>query len=263
VAREKKKKRPEPSGPPGAPEWVVTFTDMISLLVTFFVLLMTFSSIEDYEKLRVDGFLTKTRGNIKQIGGQKAYETVDEDIVAGTDIRRGADRPHSRPAKSLAENLEKMGQKKSDEEIETDFTDVGDGLQIVFGPECSFEPGSTKINAALRRRLDELGRVLEHYPHLVVVQGYTDSEFVPDDDFPDAETLSLERALAAAEILLAGSNMTPKLLEVAGLGGLDPRGDNKLLEGRLANRRVEIRVIALSKTRADHLTAVRREEARR
>ena len=69
----KKKKRPEDPGPKGAPEWVVTFTDMISLLVTFFVLLMTFSSIEDYDRLRVDGFLTGTRGNIKQIGGQKAF----------------------------------------------------------------------------------------------------------------------------------------------------------------------------------------------
>ena len=40
----KKKKQQEDEAPPGAPEWIVTFSDMISLLVTFFILLMTFST---------------------------------------------------------------------------------------------------------------------------------------------------------------------------------------------------------------------------
>ena len=212
----KKKKRPEDPGPKGAPEWVVTFTDMISLLVTFFVLLMTFSSIEDYDRLRVDGFLTGTRGNIKQIGGQKAYDSLDEDIVAGTDIRRGGDRPHSRPSESLGENLAEMGQTKADDEIETDFSNIADGLQIVFGPECGFELGSTKPNAELMKRLGELSRVLEHYPHLVLVEGYTDSEFDTSSTYPDAESLSLGRAVAAVEVMLAASNMTVSLMPTAG-----------------------------------------------
>ena len=249
----KKKSKPEDPGPAGAPEWVVTFTDMISLLVTFFVLLMTFSSIEEYEKLQVDGFLTGTRGNIKQLGGQTAHETLDDDIIAGTDIRRGADHAHSRPPAALEENLSEMGQTKGEDELEVDFSDIADGLQIVFGPECSFEPGSAAPNAALTKRLGELGRVLQHYTHLVLVEGYTDSEFVPTALYPDGESLALARAVDSADVLLANSGMTSKLIEVAGLGERVPRGDNSLPEGRLQNRRVEIRVIALSKARANHV----------
>jgi hypothetical protein len=51
--------------------------------------------------------------------------------------------------------------------------------------------------------------------------------------------------------MIEESDLTPSLLQVAGLGAIRPRADNETLEGRLANRRVEVRVVALSKSRLD------------
>lgn len=251
----KKKKKQESSGPKGAPDWVVTFTDMISLLVTFFVLLLTFSSTEDFDRLRVDGFMTGTRGTLKSVGGHVARETLEEDLVSATDIRRGSDQSHSRPAKELEENLEEMGQKRSEEHQEYDFAGMKDGLQIVFGPESSFTPGSAEPNEALEKSLGELGRIMEHYPHLVLVEGFTDDNFSPTAEYPNAEALSLSRALSAVEVLLEGSNLTPNLVQVAGLGAARPRASNEDAEGRKENRRVEVRILALSKSRSDHYEA--------
>ncbi len=258
----KKKKKVESSGPKGAPDWVVTFTDMISLLVTFFVLLLTFSSTEDFDRLQVRGFITGTRGALKSVGGHVARETLDDDLVSATDIRRGGDQSHSRPAKELGENLEEMGQSKTDDHKEYDFSGMKDGLQIVFGPDCSFEPGSAEPNAALEKSLGELGRIMEHYPHLVLVEGFTDNNFRATTEYPDAETLALSRSLAASEVLLGTSNLNPNLLQVAGLGVLRPRASNESADGRKENRRVEVRVLALSKSRSDHYDAASAEERR-
>ncbi len=258
----KKKKKVEASGPPGAPQWVVTFTDMISLLVTFFVLLMTFSSVEEFDRLQVDGWLTGTRGNIKQIGGHIARETLDDDIVSATDIRRGANHPHSRPFQHLEENLEEMGQKKAEEDVELDFNELQDGVQIVFGEECGFAPGSAEVNAELEKSLAQLADVMQYYPHLVLVEGFTDGAFKPTPEHPTAESLSMARALAAIEVMMESGAVNPALMQAAGLANTRTLGDDATLEGRTLNRRVEVRVISLSKVRANALEADHREEVR-
>ncbi len=252
----------EEAGPKGAPDWIVTFTDMISLLVTFFVLLMTFSSMEDYDRLRVDGWLRGGFSPIDQIGGDLAYESPEDDIVSATDARRGANRPHSRPFQHLEQNLAEMGQTQRADELEVDFSALGDGLQIVFGPACSFEPGSARVGVELEKRLSELADVLRYYPHLVVVEGFTDGAFKPTELHPDAHSLGMARALAAVDVMLASGELTSELLQAATLGSTRPRADDRTPEGRRENRRVEIRVISLSKGRADHLESERREEIR-
>jgi len=255
VARKRKQKAA--AGPPGAPEWIVTFTDMISLLVTFFVLLMTFSSIEDFDRLKVDGWLGSTRGVLRNVGGHLAREAALDDIVAATDILRGADVPHTRPPEALQENIEEMGQRETEDHLPYDFNDIADGLQIRFGDDCAFAPGSTEVNEELRRSLGELARILQHYPHLVVVEGYTDAAFRPTPRWPTAEALSVGRARAAVRTMLAESELSPRLLQLAGRGTESPRADDATPEGRRSNRRVEVRVISLSRARVDFIEAER------
>lgn len=257
----KKKKREEPSGPAGAPEWVVTFTDMISLLVTFFVLLMTFSSMDTYQAMKIDSFLPGKKGIVKTTG----FDLVPPgkaDVLSAATIARGGPRPHTRPPDKLPESLEEMGQKLRENEQEVDFSHVADGLVIQFGADECFQPGSAEVSPALERALVQLARVLENYPHLVVVEGFTDGAFVPTPRFPDEETLSLERARAAAAAMLSGSAMNRNMLQVAGLGASNPRADNVSPTGRQLNRRVRVRVLSLSKARAEYLAGAEQEGSR-
>lgn len=248
----RKKKREDPPGPAGAPEWVVTFTDMISLLVTFFVLLMTFSSLDAHQAFKVDSLLSGGRG-VHSAKGSSMPELGEEDLIAAKSVERGANHPHSRPPEELAESLQEMGQKKTDEHQELDLSNVHDGILIQFTENESFDPGSTLVSASLRKRLVELAKVLEHYPHLVVVEGFTDNAFRASPEFDSAEAISLARAHAAADAMLGASNMTPELLQIAGLGASQPRTDNVSPGGRRSNRRVQIRVLSISKLRATHL----------
>jgi chemotaxis protein MotB len=241
----------EDPGVEGAPEWITTFVDMISLLVTFFILLFTFSSIEEYETFTFPENILGTRGIIESDGGSAAVDPPEHDLMAAIDIARGATVPHSRPSEELSENLEEMGQKLTDSHIKFDPKRVKDGLVIRFGDTASFRPGSVEVNAVLRKALGELARTMQHYPHLLVVEGFTDSEFKASRDYKTPEALACARASAAAQVMLAESELSPKLLQIAGLGMQRPLNGNNSPTQRTANRRVEIRIVAMDEARAN------------
>jgi chemotaxis protein MotB len=215
-------KQAEPEPPAGAPDWIVTFADMISLLVTFFILLMTFSSMEAYDAFQVDGDLLGTTGTLTASKGPSAVDPPANDRINAMDAVRGAAIPHRRPASELLENLEEMGQKKTDEHVELDLKDLKDGL----------------------------ARTLEHYPYTVAIEGHTDDHVTPTPSYPDAATLSAARAASVAQTMIDSSGISPLQIQLAAAGSTRPVGDNETPEGRLANRRVEIRIVSLSHARA-------------
>lgn len=256
MARKKKKIQEDPP-PAGAPEWVVTFTDMISLLVTFFVLLMTYSSLDPNTVLLVNSLMDSTSGTMESDGGDTLPELTEQELAANQDLLRGGQSPHSRPPEELSENLADMGQKASPDHQEVDFSQSPDGVVIHFDPAASFAPGSADINRSLRKSLEEIARVLEHYSFLVVVEGHTDDQFRATRTHATAELLSTARARNAARVMLDASGLSPKLVQLAGLGSNRPKATNTTPEGRQLNRRVQLRVIALSTARSTALEALK------
>ncbi|MCY3002057.1 MAG: flagellar motor protein MotB [Planctomycetota bacterium] len=239
----------------GAPEWIVTFSDMISLLVTFFVMLMSFSTMEENEAAVIRGAFGQNTGGILESSGGNAAASPEHDRLVATHPLRGAERPHARPAEELADNIDEMGQAMTAEHVELDLTAVQDGLLIQFGDECGFAPGSDEPNEKLRRSLRELGEVLSHYSHLVVIEGHTDDHVAPTPNNPDETALSLSRAVASAKILMEGRDMSRDVVQISGLGSSRPLAPNDTAVGRAKNRRVDVRILALSKARAAALQA--------
>lgn len=254
----KKKKQDAPSGPKGAPDWVVTFTDMVSLLVTFFVLMMTFSSLREDELLKLPTWLQKFAG-FQTVSGNTAVAPEFDQLTA-MDLERGKPQPHSRPADELSDDVAEMGQEASEEDQKVDLNDVADGLLLEFGRDECFDPGSTSLPAKLVDSLERVGEVLRHYPHMVVVEGFTDDAFRSSPRYPSPEALSFARAQAAASLLLSRSAMNPALLQIAGHGAKQPRADNVSASGRRLNRRVQLRVLSLSKMRDGYLKAAQARE---
>jgi chemotaxis protein MotB len=246
-----------PEDPPqSAPEWIVTFSDMISLLVTFFVMLMSFSTMEPANEAVIQSAFGQNMGGILHNDtGTSAVAPPPDDRMAATNPLRGASRPHSRPPDELAENLEEMGQKLTEEHIALDFAEAPDGLEVRFEPNANFAPGSAEVNPRLRQSLVELARVLAHYSHLVVVEGHTDGAFSPTPDFPTPEALALARASNSARVMLEAADMGRDLVQVSGAGARSPVGPNDTAAGRSQNRRIEVKILALSKARARVLEA--------
>jgi len=249
--------------PAGAPEWIVTFSDMVSLLVTFFVMLMSFSTITTNDSMMiVEAFAMSRGGVIENPDGPDAIDPPERDRMNAVHALRGASKPHTRPDEALTENLAEMGQREDDEHVALDLSAITDGLRIAFDARACFAPGSTEVPPELARSLGELGRIFEAYDHLVVVEGHTDGAFQPTPRYPTAEALSMARAEACARILLEHSGMSPDSLQVAGLGDTRPIAPNDTAAERTLNRRVELRLVALSRARAARLERERAAEGR-
>lgn len=250
--------------PPGAPDWIVTFSDMVSLLVTFFVMLMSFSTITTNDSMMiVEAFAHSQGGIIVNPNGPDAVEPPPTDRMAAVHPLRGAGAPHSRPDEELTENLKEMGQRDDPEHIALDMTQRLDGLRIAFDRRACFAPGSTEVTPELATSLVELARIFEHYSHLIVIEGHTDADFQPTPRFPSAEALSMARAAACAAIMLHESELSPETLQLAGLGATRPIAGNDTADERTLNRRVEVRLVALSKSRAAQLERERQARSLR
>lgn len=243
-------KKKEDGGPPSAPDWIVTFADMISLLVTFFILLMTFSSLEALDAFKSGKKILATTGVLTSGKGSSAIDPPEVDVMMAKDATRGAQIPHTRPASELLENLEEMGQENTDEHTEVDLNSIEDGLVIRFDDRATFAPGSTELSEHLRSAVEELARVLEHYPYTVLIEGHTDDHFKRTQLYPSAAALSAARAGSVASTMIGASNLEPRNIQVAGHGDAAPLEPNDTPEGRKSNRRVEIRVMSLSQVRA-------------
>jgi len=241
----------------GAPEWITTFSDMVSLLVTFFILIFTFSSIEAYDVFTFKQNILGTRGTVQQRAGSSAVAPPSNDAMFAKDVEHGARSPHTRPPDRLPVDLEEMGQKLTEGRIELDPKDVRDGISIRFDDRGAFAPGSTSVSPVLRAALEELADVMQHYPHRLVIEGFTDSEFKPSPRFPTAEALSCARARAAAEVLLESSTLARERLQVAGLATARPLNAGRTPLERTVNRRVEVRILALSAEAAVELERAR------
>lgn len=241
----KKKDGPPPDeGGPETPEWIVTFSDMISLLVTFFVLLLTFSSLESEDVIKLKGMTTGTKGAIIST---LASSMVDDPVnrLTKTDLVNGLNSPHSRPPEELPSDIANQGFKKDEDQIEMDLSSIGDGLEIPFGDPCYFAPGSAELPEELAARASELAEVVSHYPYMVLVEGFTDNAFKPSLAYPDAESLALARARAVADIMVGTTPLERKKVLVAGPGAERPVADNETALGRRKNRRVSVRLLTL------------------
>ena len=235
-------------GVDGAPPWITTFVDMVSLLVTFFILLYTFASIKEFDTFTYPKNVISTSGVFDGTASDTMVAPQD-DLMLAMDLKRGSKKRHTRPVDELLENMEEMGQKLTDEHIPIDLRSVADGMRLRFPEKAGFRSGGARANPALHKALSELADTISFYPVMVVVEGHTDDAFTPSPTYPDAQALSIARAKAAAAVLVRDGGMDPSLIMLEGYGPDRPFKDAVTASERVANRRVEVRLVSMSRDR--------------
>jgi chemotaxis protein MotB len=222
-----RKKKPEEHS--HAESWLVSYCDMISLLVTFFLMMLTFSTKSADDIREVGLQLLGGGGGVMEGRTMPFGEHLDREAVAGF-------------AEQLAQFLDQRGVDEA-----ASIRRVKDGFSIGFDVDSSFAPGSAVPTAPLVANLRELAPILARWTQLVIVDGYVEGDFQPvAGGYADAESLGLARASAAADILLGASQLSPAKLQIASAGTSYPRANESTPEGRASNQRVEIRVVSLA-----------------
>ena len=223
--------------PPGAPEWIVTFSDMVSLLATFFVLLLTFTSSASKTVPNSDS--RSPIGLFESTASAVAARQIELMTRDQTDYQRGSIAPHARPPEDLLQSVVDMGRQPKPGEVGFDVLSGSASWRLRFDDNAGFAAGNAEPNAALISALGSMAEALVHYDVEVVVEGAADEGLSLDDAAP----LALARAVAAAEVLTR-AGLKPERVSCSTHGMR--RSTSGSVE-RVLNRRLELRVLPRGK----------------
>lgn len=223
----------------GAPGWVVTFGDLMSLLLCFFVLLLSFSQTDAQKYKEVAGSLQKAFGIQRDT---PAWDSPKGDNI----IARAFDRELNLVKdvdgdKFKKELIQKIKSLFPDDIKDLVSVDNENGKIVIrMMGETTFDSGKAEIRATTRPLLIKIAQVLKKAKGEIIIAGHTDNVPVTGGRFKSNLDLSIARAASVADLFINAAGFDPKRIATMGFGEYRPFKSNATWEGRQANRRVEI-----------------------
>lgn len=264
-------KRKEDAPPAGSPAWMATFSDLMNLLLCFFVMLFAMSSIEEAKLQEFVAAMNNTfsifDGGASAIGdgilisnGVSQLNELDQYInstgkVADSDTDGESMEEFEKSPEALEEMLEEQRLQENEvraEAIEEALreNEIADEVEISFTAQyvkltmnggLLFDSGSAQLKEEAQLIIDKVGVILERYGDgTIEIEGHTDNVPINSAQYPSNEELSSARALSVFYYLLESTSLNPVGVKHAGMGERVPIADNGTSEGRSRNRRVEI-----------------------
>ncbi len=263
----------------GAPEWIVLFADLMSLLVVFFVLIISFS-IQDDKKLQVvagsmkEAFgsqkVKKLSGMIELDGSPVFTHTRQPAIVENKKDTDFSDIDHSSKRKQGAEAnthdieqtvIERPRQfataaaslRQAWQEM-PELTEISNNIQMSESPEglniqlidedgrSMFRTGSAQPYNRTRKLIEAMAPILANLPNRISITGHTDSAYAQNNTGYGQWELSSDRASIVRRILSANGVPHGQFYEISGKADTEPLFPSDTLLA--ANRRVSILIMS-------------------
>lgn len=216
--------------------WLVTYADLMTILLVFFVLLYTlaFYEKENYRRA-IETIKVEMKANENLIGLMELMEipeTMDTQITI-EDITGLYSRD-----KSLFKKITKFA--RASNQKQNISTRILDGKVIVsVKGKALFNSGSASLNSTAVSIFDEIIQILDDYPEYNInIKGHTDNIPISTDIFPSNWELSAVRATTVLKYLVS-KGVNPKRLTATGFGEIMPLVPNNSESNRAKNRRVE------------------------
>jgi chemotaxis protein MotB len=273
-----------------ADRWLATYSDMITLLLVFFVMLYSMSSV-DLAKFKnaAEGFslifgtrLTElmeerhnTIGNvynpteaspivvferftppviddIKKIGAGWEIEEDKEDLEGETENEEILVSEEDAELVSIARELEQNIREEGLQEKVNIFIEGGRLVIRIKSEGVLFDSGSAELKEDIEPLLDIIANSLKFYRGLIMVEGHTDDRPIDTFRYPSNWELSTSRAVSVLKYWIDNRMILPDDIVAAGYADTKPIESNDTESGRAKNRRVEI--LVLSREEASHIT---------
>ena len=260
-------KRRAQEQPAGSPAWMSTFSDLMNLLLCFFVLLFSMSTV-DAEKFQmviaslqsslsimpagsmsigegemvgngisqlpnIDVFFETSSGEDGDSQGGKTEETETE-----TDVAEQYKEQALSEAEQIEQQIEAGGLQN---QVEVDFN--AEYVKLTLNGAILFDSAKANIREDAQPLIAKIGTILENYDSNVIeIEGHTDNVPIHSSKYENNNVLSMYRALSVADFIRDNTTLDPALIKSSGRGEYVPVADNTTEEGRARNRRVEIKV---------------------
>jgi chemotaxis protein MotB len=220
----------------GTPTWMCTFADLMSLLLCFFVLLLSFSEMDAAKYKQVAGSLEKAFGLDKE---DPTMGSNGGCIITSSSFPRPMVDVQSKIMDAVAG------------EVSTGIIDAEPepfGIIITIKDQIAFDSGKAKLKKTFTPILDKLGETFSKRPEIgvIIVSGHTDNIPINKNksDFNSNWTLSSARAVAIVEYLTENFKIPSHQLKAVGHADGKPIKKNNTRKNRAYNRRVEINIRA-------------------
>lgn len=257
---------PEKGGGTDSNGWLATYSDMVTLLFAFFVLLFAISTI-DANKFNALVLSLSNKGVPAEYIMQLDLDnpdpvdpnSVDLDnpllpVSAGALNRPPEDGTISLPGVTIEDaELNEMAQvirdlqdimQQESLENEVDVSMRERGVVISINTQILFASGSAELEAESLRLMGQISKALERFPnHQICVEGHTDNVPIHSSRYPSNWELSSARANNVLRYMISISALEPKNLSALGYGEYRPKASNDTAEGRSQNRRVNIVIL--------------------
>jgi chemotaxis protein MotB len=226
------RRKEEASKERGVPHWIITYSDLITLMLAFFVMLVSFGT---FEKGRIIGFLGSFEGAFKILPGGFKTDPGEQVIEPIQEIQKTFSTPGTMMTK-LQGIIPKEGIGQG-----VEFKTTVRGLEISLAGYSIFglQPESADIVPEMHRFLDELTEVMKETSCLVRIEGHTDDIRPGIPAFASNWELSTARAVAVLRYFLE-RGVSPLRLSAAGCGEHRPLAPNETAEAQAQNRRLMI-----------------------
>ncbi|MCD4651598.1 MAG: OmpA family protein [Candidatus Cloacimonetes bacterium] len=227
------KKCPE-CPPVGAPSYMLTYGDMMTLLVTFFVLLISYSNMNEIKFSKAMASLKGAMGVLKADAGAKIR-------------RQNIPMYEWKNNNELQYKIERVLQQLQDITDQTGTHEMvrveqdAERIHFSIANPMLFELGAADLKTEAKEILEQISSILELTPYTIRVEGHTDNIPIKTTRFPSNWELSASRAIAVVRFF-ADTGIDPGRFEAIGYSKNRPIATNQTSLGRAQNRRVEIYV---------------------
>ena len=252
--------------------WKDTFSDLMNLLLCFFILLYSMSSIDEAKYAELVASLSNSvsifNGGEKAIGqgqlissgatqlnnldkyysdmGKQAQETENaDDPMAKLEAKQAQERK-KRMDELYGDVVRQTEKKQLDDDLDVTIDDGYNYVMLSLNGSVLFESGSAEIQKDAKKILNRIGDVLKMYPkNTIKIEGHTDNVPIHNANYSSNLWLSTARATKVLEYFQK-RGLNPDNLEASGWGDVHPIASNKTKTGRSKNRRVEIKIYGMS-----------------
>lgn len=216
----------------GAPAWMATFADMMSLLLTFFVLLLSFATMDIVKFRDAMGSIQQALGFMPTGSGlfQHTSKPTDFEKPLATSALKNTNHLIQ---EELQDMIKEHGLEK-DVEIES----AARGVILRVKGRIFFNSGTAELKPQSYPILEKIAEVMKRFPSRVSIEGHTDNLPVSGGKYSSNWELSAARAYSAL-MFLKNLGVDIKRINIAGFADTHPIASNNTEEGRAKNRRVE------------------------
>ncbi|ADH98788.1 flagellar motor protein MotS [Salisediminibacterium selenitireducens] len=241
--------RKKKQGPKGAPKWMVTFSDLMTLILVFFILLFSMSVVdanrfeaiaESFQERAIFDFYPSL---IPFENPAEDRDVRDDPFDADVDpFESHMEMDEVEMSEQLDDLLEEVNEFIEDNDLTENISATRDdrGVVLVLQEQALFETARAEILPQAEPFLEKVGTLVTTVPNMVKVEGHTDSRPINTVQFPSNWELSGARASSVIRFILSNFDVDERRFLAVGYGETRPVAPNTTPDNLQQNRRVVI-----------------------